>query len=73
MNRMIRSVDGQKDLKESLDLVETVFTESEGEESGKIVRSLVEEIRSKKYYLPELDLIIDVYKRQILSRGCCLT
>lgn len=58
MNRIIRSVDGQKDLKNSLELVETVFTESEGEESGKTVRSLVEEIRSKKYYLPELDLIM---------------
>lgn len=58
MNRTIRSVDGQKDLKNSLELVETVFTESEGEESGKTVRSLVEEIRSKKYYLPELDLIM---------------
>ena len=36
MNRMIRSVNGQKDLKNSLALVETVFTESEGEESEKI-------------------------------------
>lgn len=58
MNRSIRSVDGHKDLKKSLELVETVFTESEGEESGKTVRSLVEEIRSKRYYLPELDLIM---------------
>ncbi len=58
MNRMIRNVDGQNDLKNSLELVETVFTESEGEESGKTVRSLVEEIRSKKYYLPELELIM---------------
>lgn len=30
----IRSVDGQKDLKNSLELVDTVFTESEGEEDG---------------------------------------
>jgi len=52
MNRTIRSVDGQKDLKNSLELVETVFTEAEGEESGKTVRSLVEEIRSKQYYQP---------------------
>ncbi|MCM1181688.1 MAG: N-acetyltransferase [Clostridium sp.] len=58
MNRTIRSVDGQKDLKNSLELVEKVFTESEGEESGKTVRNLVEEIRSKEYYLPELDLIM---------------
>lgn len=43
---------------ESLDLVERVFTESEGEESGKLVRSLVTEIRSKRFYLPELDLVM---------------
>ncbi len=58
MSRIIRSVYGQEDLKNSLELVETVFTESEGEESGKKVRSLVEEIRSKQYYLPELDLVM---------------
>lgn len=58
MDRIIRSVNGQNDLKNSLELVETVFTESEGEESGKKVRSLVEEIRSKRFYLPELDLIM---------------
>lgn len=58
MDRMIRSADGQKDLKNSLELVETVFAESEGEEKGKEVRNLVEEIRRKQYYLPELDLIM---------------
>jgi len=41
----------------SLDLVEEVFTEHENPAEGKLVRSLVEEIRSKKYYLPELELI----------------
>lgn len=58
MSRIIRSVCGQEDLKNSLELVETVFTESEGAESGKIVRNLVKEIRSKRYYLPELDLVM---------------
>lgn len=62
MNRIIRSVSGQEDLNKSLELVEIVFTESEGEESGKTVRSLVEEIRSKKYYLSELELVmVDEY------------
>lgn len=42
----------------SLELVERVFTESEGKENGIIVRELVEEIRSKKYYIPELELIM---------------
>lgn len=58
MNRIIRSVCGQEDLKNSLELVERVFTESEGAQSGKNVRNLVEEIRRKKYYLPELDLVM---------------
>lgn len=51
-------MNGEQDLNNALELVETVFAESEGEESGKKVRSLVEEIRSKQYYLPELDLIM---------------
>lgn len=57
MNRIIKSA-AKGYLEESLDLVERVFTESEGEESGKLVRSLVEEIRSKRFYLPELDLVM---------------
>lgn len=58
MSRIIRSVCGQEDLNNSLELVESVFTESENSQSGKTVRSLVEEIRSKKYYLPQLDLVM---------------
>lgn len=57
MNRIIKCAAYQY-LEKSLDLVERVFAESEGEESGKIVRCLVEEIRSKKFYLPELDLVM---------------
>ena len=57
MNRIIKSA-AEGYLQESLDLVERVFTASEGEESGKLVRSLVEEIRSKRFYLPELDLVM---------------
>ena len=57
MSRIIKSA-AQGYLSESLELVERVFTESEGEESGKLVRSLVEEIRSKRFYLPELDLVM---------------
>ena len=57
MSRIIKSA-AKGYLDESLDLVESVFTESEGEESGKLVRSLVEEIRSKRFYLPELDLVM---------------
>lgn len=45
-------------LNKSLELVKEVFTDYNGEEEGKTVRGLVEEIRSKKYYLPELELIM---------------
>ena len=55
MERMIRIME-EKYLIPSLDLVETVFTEHSDAEEGKLVRSLVEEIRSKRFYLPELDL-----------------
>ena len=42
----------------SADLVEKVFTEHENAREGKLVRRLVEEIRSKEYYLPELELMM---------------
>ena len=57
MTRIIKSME-DKYLKESRDLVERVFTESEGEESGNLVGRLVDEIRAKKYYMPELEFIM---------------
>lgn len=48
----------EKYLQSSLELVETVFTEHENEEEGKLVRGLVEEIRSKKYYVPALEFVM---------------
>lgn len=45
-------------LQPSLDLVQQVFTEHENAEEGALVRRLVEEIRSKQYYLPELELMM---------------
>ena len=42
----------------ALDLVEAVFTAHSDAEEGKLVRSLVEEIRSKRFYLPEMELIM---------------
>ena len=42
----------------ALELVEAVFTAHETEEEGKLVRSLVEEIRSMRYYVPELELVM---------------
>ena len=57
MKRIIKPME-EKYLVPSLELVENVFTDSECEENGKLVRALVEEIRSKRFYLPELELIM---------------
>ena len=57
MNRQIKSMEEQYRLPAS-ELVETVFTAHSNEEEGKLVRALVEEIRTMRYYLPELELIM---------------
>ena len=55
--RIIKAME-EKYLLSSLEMVEAVFTAHENEQEGKMVRSLVEEIRSKRFYLPELELIM---------------
>ena len=57
MTRIVKSME-DKYLLESKELVRKVFTESEDEESGNLVGRLVEEIRSKKYYHPETEIIM---------------
>ena len=57
MERIIKSME-EKYLLPSLELVETVFTEYSDAEEGKLVRSLVEEIRRKRFYLLELELVM---------------
>ena len=57
MERNIKSME-EKYLVPSLELVEHVFAAWDSPEEGKTVRQLVEEIRAKKYYLPELELIM---------------
>ena len=57
MARIIKSMEN-KYLVPALELVETVFTQHSDAEEGKLVRSLVEEIRSKRFYLPELELVM---------------
>lgn len=57
MNRAIKSID-EKHREEALDFVENVFTVSANTQEGMLVRTLVEEVRSKQYYLPELELIM---------------
>ena len=57
MQHIIKSTES-KYLLPSLELVQEVFSEWDSPEEGKAVRQLVEEIRAKKYYMPELDLIM---------------
>lgn len=57
MTRIIKSMD-EKHLLSSLELVEEVFTEHENAQEGRTVRALVEEIRAKQTYLPELELMM---------------
>ena len=55
--RIIKSME-EKYLLPALNLVEQVFTESDSPEEGKMVRALVEEIRSMDSYIPALELIM---------------
>ncbi len=57
MERMIKSMEN-KYLLPSLAFVEDVFAKWDRPEEGKIVRDLVEEIRKKKYYIPDLEFIM---------------
>ena len=55
--RTIKTIE-EKYLNPTLDLVEQVFTAHSDAEEGALVRALVEEIRSKRFYLPELKLVM---------------
>lgn len=55
--RVIKAME-ERYLLPSLELVERVFTEHSDPEEGKLVRCLVEEIRSKRFYVPELELVM---------------
>ena len=57
MKRIIKPM-ANRYLLPSLDFVEDVFTKYKDFKEGKTVRRLVEEIRSKKYYVTELELIM---------------
>ena len=57
MERIMKSME-DKYLVPALDLVETVFTEHADVEEGKLVRTLVEEIRGMDTYIRSLELIM---------------
>ena len=69
MERMIKSME-DKYLLPALELVEEVFTEYENPEDARITRCLVEEIRSKRFYIPELELIMVDETAEII--GYCM-
>jgi predicted N-acetyltransferase YhbS len=48
----------EKYLLPALDLVKSVFAASESAESADFVVRLIKEIRSKRYYIPELELVM---------------
>ncbi len=52
---------------DALSLVEQVFTDYANEQEGKLTRRLVEEIRAKKYYVPELELVMTDESDQLLG------
>lgn len=66
MERIIRTVKADE-FEKSAEFVKKVFTESEDEENGALVGNLVREIRSKKYYEPELDLIMTDENDEIIG------
>ena len=47
-----------KYLQPSLDMVEEVFTQFQDAQEGRMVRALVEEIRAKEFYVPQLELLM---------------
>ena len=55
--RTIKTIE-EKYLNPPLDLVEQVFTAHSDAEEGALVRALVQELRSKRFYLPELELVM---------------
>lgn len=66
MKRIIKLMEN-KYLLPSLELVQNVFEEYDSPEEGKVVRQLVEEIRAKKYYIPELEFIMVDEKDEVVG------
>ena len=66
MERIIKVMEEKYRLP-ALELVEQVFTAHSDADEGKLVRSLVEEIRAKRWYLPELELIMVDEKDEVIG------
>lgn len=57
MNRIIKPME-DKYLVSSLEMIRRTFTNSESAEEAQVVVSLVQEIRSMRFYVPELELVM---------------
>lgn len=66
INRHIQSME-EKYALPAMELIQQVFTAHENEQEGRTVRRLAEEIRSKKYYLPELEIIALDDEKQVIG------
>ena len=66
MDRRIKAMENQY-LLSALELVEDVFAKWDSPEEGKLVRRLVEEIREKKYYVPELEFVMANEKDEVIG------
>ena len=66
MDRTIKAMENQY-LLPALELVEDVFAKWDSPEEGKLVRRLVEEIREKKYYVPELEFVMANEKDEVIG------
>lgn len=51
----------------ALQLVEQVFTDHENAKEGRMVRALTEEIRSKPFYLPDLEIIALSDEKEVIG------
>ena len=69
MLRKIQSIK-KNQYEEAVDFVKKVFSESEDEESGELVKNLAKEIRSKKYYVADLELVMVNEANEII--GYCM-
>ncbi len=66
MERIMKAMESRY-LLSSLELVQEVFSEWDSSEEGRLVRQLVEEIRAKKYYVPELELVMVNEKEEVIG------
>ena len=66
MKRKIQAME-EKYKEKALDFVEKVFAEYQDEAEGRMVRALVEEIRAKKFYIPQLELIMVNEREEIIG------